>query len=394
MNRAKKRRKIAVVTGSRADYGLLYWIIKGINDSKELKLQLMVTGQHLSKRFGKTVKVIEKDGFTIAGRVDLPLDSDSEESIARAIGRGVEGFACQYVKHKPDVIVLLGDRFEIFAAAAAAVPFKIPIAHIHGGERTQGSYDEHFRHAITKMSHIHFCAAKEYKERIIRMGENPKFVYCVGAPGLDNIKRIKLMRDTELRYELRIPVGKKIGVVTYHSMTLEKETAAKQLTALLAAIGRHKDVFWVFTAPNADTEHRVIVDRIKRFAGKHPGSCAFYITLGTLRYLSLLRRASVMVGNSSSGIYEAPSFKLPVVNIGDRQEGRIKARNIIDVRGCRKGPIERAIKKALSAGFRRSLKGLKNPYGGSNVSGRIARKLKTISLDGTLVKKSFHGVPI
>jgi UDP-hydrolysing UDP-N-acetyl-D-glucosamine 2-epimerase len=390
-NRAKKRRKIAVVTGSRAEYGLLSWIIKGINDDPGLRLQLIVTGMHLSAAFGSTVKQIERDGFPIAARVKMLSASDMEEAVAESIGRGIIGFAKAYKRLKPDIVVLLGDRFEILSAATAALPFRIPLAHIHGGEATKGAFDEQIRHAITKMSHIHFPANEKYRRRIIQMGEDPKYSFCFGAPTVDNITRLKLLDRAGLCGKLKIPADKKIGVVTYHPVTLEGSGGAR-IEQLLSAVEKFKDIRWVFTAANADTGGRGITRRIRRFIRAHPDSAKLYMALGPQLYLSLLKNAAVMVGNSSSGLIEAPSFRLPVVNIGDRQTGRIKAGNVIDVGECRKGPIERAIRKALSAGFKRSLKGLKNPYGGSNVSGRIVRKLKAISLDGALVKKSFHEV--
>lgn len=384
------RRKIAVITGSRAEYGLLYWIIKGIDDDPALKLQLIVTGMHLSSKFGLTVKEIEKDGFPIAARIKMLVSSDTEEAIATSVGRGMTGFAKAYSRLRPDMIVVLGDRFEIFAAVSAAIPFRIPVVHIFGGEATAGAFDEQFRNAITKMSHIHFPSTEEYKNRIIQMGENPKYVFSFGAPGIDNVLKLKFLDYEKLCSELRIPVNRRIGVITYHPVTLEDNTAGKQISELLAALNKIEDIHWVFTFPNADTDNEVIIKEIKRYIKKYPAKSRLYISLGRLRYLSLLKNASVLVGNSSSGLIEAPTFHLPVVNIGDRQKGRIKLANVIDVKECTREAIFKAVSKALSVGFRKSLEHLRNPYGKGNASEKIVEVLKCIPINGSLIKKEFH----
>ncbi|MFA5093791.1 MAG: UDP-N-acetylglucosamine 2-epimerase [Candidatus Omnitrophota bacterium] len=386
-----KKRRIAVVSGSRADYGLLYWIIKGIKEGKGLDLKLIVTGSHLIKRYGETVKEIEKDGFPIAARIRISKGSDSPVSIAKSIGRAVEGFAAAYERLKPDIILVLGDRFEILAAVSAALPFRIPIAHIHGGESTEGLIDEAIRHSVTKMSHLHFTSARQYAERVAKMGEDPANIFCFGAPGLDNIRNLNLSGREELLKDLGLPHGMKIGVVTYHPVTLEKGTAGQQTRELLAAISRITGVFWVFTLPNIDTEASAITGRVILFSKKNPQRAKVFVSLGRLRYLSLLKMADVMVGNSSSGLIEAPSFSLPVVNIGDRQRGRARGRNVIDVTFCERKAIERAIRKALSASFRKSLEGMKNPYGNGKASRKIVNKLKTVVLDDKLLKRRFHG---
>lgn len=385
-----KKRSIAVITGSRAEYGLLYWLIKGIQQDHSLRLELLVTGPHLSAEFGMTARQIEKDGFRIAAKIPVGLSSDRPAAIASSIGRGVSGFAGIFAKVRPDIAVVLGDRFEVFAAAAAAVPFRIPVAHIHGGERTQGAFDEQFRHAITKMSHIHFPAAKEYADRIIKMGEQPGNVFCCGAPGLDNLDRLKLLGRKDTLKALGVPEGKKFGIVTFHPVTLEKGNSVKQVSELLSALGTRKDIFWVFTSPNADTEHRAVAAKIKEFVKRHSAGSVLHTSLGQLRYLSALKHASVMAGNSSSGFIEAPSLGLPVVNIGDRQGGRIRAKNVIDVPDCRKDGISRALSRALSPRFRYSLKGMRNPYGQGGASRKILSVLKKIKLDGKLLKKEFY----
>lgn len=386
------KRKICVITGSRAEYGLLYWVIKNISDDLELDLQLIVACMHLSPEFGLTVREIEKDGFPIAERVEMLLSSDTETAIAISMGIGIIGFAKAYERLQPDIIVVLGDRFEIHAAVSAALPFRIPVAHIHGGESTEGAMDEQFRHAITKMSHIHFTATEEYRKRVIQMGELPENVFCAGAPGLDHVYKLKLMNRKKLSDALGFPSGKKIGIATYHPVTLEKNSAEKHISELLKAVQKFQEMFWIFTMPNADTSGRIIMRKIEDFLKKNPERGKAFTSLGQARYLSLMRHAVVMVGNSSSGIIEAPSFELPVVNIGERQRGRIRAHNVIDVSSCNEKAIANAIKKAASKEFRLSLKGIRNPYGEGDASKKIVEKLKRISLNEKLIKKGFHEI--
>lgn len=387
-------RRICVITGTRAEYGHLYWIIKGIHEDPELKLQLIVTGMHLSPEFGLTVKEIEKDGFPIAEKVEMLLSSDTEIAIATSMGLGMIGFAKAYERLKPDILVVLGDRFEILSAVAAAVPFRIPVTHIHGGEATEGAMDELFRHAITKMSHLHFTATEEYRKRVIQMGEKPENVFCFGAPGLDNIYKLSLLDKKTLYQELELSNNKnKIGVVTYHSVTLEEGTAESQFFELLQALRNFPHVYWVFTVPNADTGGRVIIKLINDFIMESPEKGKVFASLGQIRYLSLLKRAVLMIGNSSSGLIEALSFELPVVNIGDRQSGRVRGQNVIDVATCKKELITDAIEKALSIEFKNSLKGMKNPYGEGHASQKIIEKLKIIPLGEKLIKKRFYEIP-
>ncbi len=388
----KSKRKIAVVTGTRAEYGLLYWIIKGIHEDPGLELQLIATGMHLSAEFGNTVKEIEKDGFPIADRVEMLLSSDSGVSTAISMGVGITGFARTYERLGPDIILVLGDRFEIFSAVAAAVPLRIPVAHIHGGEATEGVMDEQFRHAVTKMSSIHFPATKRYAGRIIQMGERPERVYCFGAPGLDNIYKLKLLNRKEIIRELGLPMKDKTGVVTFHPEIIDNFPVESQVKELLRALSETRGIFWVITMPNADPGGRSIQALLDRFALKNNARAKTFPSLGQLRYLSLLKHADLMVGNSSSGIVEAPSFRLPVVNIGDRQGGRVRSVNIIDVPVCRKRGIVEAIEKAMSDDFKGSLRGLKNPYGRGNASEKIVSVLKKINLRG-IVKKQFYEVP-
>jgi UDP-hydrolysing UDP-N-acetyl-D-glucosamine 2-epimerase len=385
-------RKIAVVTGTRAEYGLLYWIIKGIADDPDLNLQLIATGMHLLPEFGNTVDLIEKDGFVIAEKVAMLLPSDTETAIATSMGMGLMGFAKAYERLSPDLIVVLGDRFEILSAVAAAMPFRIPVAHIHGGEATEGLIDELIRHAVTKMSHIHFVSAELYRRRVIQMGENPEHVFCFGAPGLDNVRLLDLFSREKLCAELKIPFDKKFGIVTFHPVTLERNTSADALTQILKALAEHEGIFWVFTMPNADTGGRKIGALINAYVTEHPADGKAFTSLGQVKYLSLMKHAEIMVGNSSSGLIEAPSFSLPVVNIGDRQRGRVRAENVIDVSRADWQAVSDAIRKALSRKFRETLAGMQNPYGTGHVSERIVATLKDLQLNGELIKKRFFDI--
>jgi len=386
-------RKIAVITGTRAEYGLFFWVIKGIQEDPGLELQLIVTGMHLSPEFGLTVREIEKDGFPIAERVEMLLSSDTETAIVTSMGLGMIGFAKAYEKLRPDLLLVLGDRFEILSAVAAAVPFRVIVAHIHGGEVTEGAMDDLFRHAITKMSHLHFPATQAYANRIKQMGEPPGNVFCFGAPGIDNIYQLDLMNRNDLLEILELPRDKKIGLVTYHPVTLEENSTGSQVPELLEAVDCFDGFFWVFTLPNADTESRVIVNNIKSYVHDNPAKAKLFSSLGQLRYLSLLKHATLMVGNSSSGIIEAPSFELPVVNIGDRQRGRIRADNVIDVPAGKKNNIADAINKAVSNRFKESLKGLGNPYGKGDASRKIVEILKAVEM-ADKIKKQFYDLPI
>lgn len=382
-------RKIAIVTGTRAEYGLLYWIIKGIHEDPELELQLIVTGMHPSPEFGLTIKEIENDGFPITERVEMLLSSDTETAISISMGLGMIGFAKTYERLKPDVLVVLGDRFEIFSAVASAVPFRIPVAHIHGGESTEGAMDELFRHAITKMSHVHFPTTQIYANRIAQMGESQKNVFCCGAPGVDSIYKLKLLNKNSLSREIGLPPDKKIGIVTYHPVTIENNTAESQMSEIVKALYNFQDIYWVFTLSNADTGGRIINTMINDFVKNNSNRGKAFASLGQVRYISLLKYADVMVGNSSSGIIEAPSFELPVVNIGNRQKGRLRTKNVIDVPVFGIKRITTSIKKALSKEFKDSLKGLQNPYGKGDTSVKIVKIIKTISL-ANIFRKQFN----
>jgi len=385
-----KKRKVCVITGTRAEYGLLYWTIYGLHNDPEIELQLIVTGMHLSPEFGLTYKQIETDGFHINKKIEVILSSDSPVGISKSMGLGMIGFSEAYEELKPDVILLLGDRFEIFSAAAAAMIARIPIAHCHGGESTEGLIDEPIRHSITKMSHLHFTSTEEYRNRIIQMGEQPDFVYNFGALGIENINRLKLLSREAFEKSIAFQLNKKNLLVTFHPVTLENATAENQFTKLLEAIDTFHDVTIIFTKANADTDGRIINQLIDEYVMEHSDKAVAFISLGQIRYLSALQFMDVVVGNSSSGLIEVPSFKTATVNIGDRQRGRIKASSVIDCEPT-SNAIKNAIEKALSKEFRESLKLIENPYGTKNASENIIPLLKSVPL-GNLLKKEFYNL--
>lgn len=385
-----KLRKITVVTGSRAEYGLLRWIIQGVHNDPELELQLLVTGMHLMPEHDLSVQEIEHDGFPIAARIDLHLQGDSAEHIVSTMAEGMSGFGKVYRQLHPNLVVLLGDRFEIFSAAAATVPLNIPVAHIHGGESTLGAMDEQFRHAITKMSHLHFTSTEVYRRRVIQMGEAPERVFAFGAPGLDSMVRLKLFDRPALAKELSLPEERQWGIVTYHPETREDQSLlGGRAAALLAALGAFPKIFWILGLPNADQGNRAIREKMEAYVATHPDRACITVSLGQLRYFSLMKHAALMVGNSSSGIIEAPSFILPVVNVGTRQQGRMRAKNVIDV-PMEVEAVKGAIKKALSLKFIEQLDGLVNPYGDGRASDRILNILKEFPIDERLPKKRFY----
>ncbi len=372
-------RKVCVVTGGRAEYGLLYWLLREIEADPGLELQLVATGMHLAERFGMTVRVIEDDGFAIAARVEMLEDGDAPLDIARSMGRGVAGMAEAFVRLAPDIVVVLGDRFEILAAATAATVLGVPLAHIHGGEITEGAIDDAMRHAITKMSHLHFTAAEPYRRRVIRMGEAPQRVFNVGAIGLDNIERLELVERPALDKELDFDLGEGFFVVTYHPQTLGNPRGVGELLAALDAFPGHR---LLFTGVNADPGNRAITRAIADYVAKHPERARRFVSLGQLRYLSALKHCQVVIGNSSSGLIEAPALGVPTVNIGDRQKGRLRAASVIDCPD-RRGDIRAAIERALSRGVQDAA----TPFGRGGVSGRIVEVLRTADLDGISIKR-------
>ena len=383
-------RTIGVVSVGRSDYGIYLPILHKIRDDPDLRLHLIVAGMHLSPEFGLTVEAIEADGFEIGERVNTVLSSDTPEAIGKSMGLGLIGFAQAYARFRPDILLVLGDRFEMHAAALAALSFKIPVAHIHGGEITQGAFDDALRHSISKLSHLHFVATHEYARRVIQLGEETWRVIVSGAPSLDNLRSMRLLTPRELAEKYSLRLERPPLLVTFHPVTLEYEQTEAQVSEMLAALASF-GLPVVFTAPNADTNGRVVTRMIEEFIRKRPSACLVF-NLGTEGYFSMMAFAAAMVGNSSSGIIEAPSFGLPVVNIGTRQQGRIRAANVIDV-GYQRDELIGGIKKAISPEFRASLRGIKNPYGDGCASEVIVRHLGEIDLDDRLLVKRFVDIP-
>ena len=382
-------KKVCVATGTRAEYGILRWVMEGIQRSPVLKLQVVATGMHLSPEFGLTAKEIEADGFAIDRRVEMLLSSDTPVGVAKSLGLGIIGFADALEDLSPDLLLIAGDRYEIFAAASAAMIARIPIAHLHGGETTEGAFDEAIRHSITKMAHLHFVAAEEYRRRVIQLGEQPERVYCVGAPGIDNISRLPLLNRQALEEALGFSFGKRNLLVTFHPVTLEHRTSASQMDELLAALAELENTHLIFTLPNADTDGRILVQKIRDFCTCHPYAQA-YTSLGQLRYLSCIQYVDGVVGNSSSGLTEVPSFKKGTVNIGDRQRGRLRASSVIDCAPEREA-IHCAIKKLYSSLFQEIILNTKNPYGNSGASDAIVSILEQYTFREVL-KKQFHNL--
>lgn len=383
-------RKICVITGSRAEYGLLRWVMKGIKDDPVLKLQVIVTGMHLSREFGLTYREIEKDGFHIDGKVKMLTSSDTPVGIAKSMGKGLIGFADALNELKPDLIVVLGDRFEIFSAVAAALVARIPVAHLHGGELTEGAFDEAIRHSITKMSHLHFVATEEYRRRVIQLGEQPQRVFTVGGLGIDNILRLKLINRKELEAVLNFKLGKKNLLITFHPVTLENDAGVKQMGELLKALRKIKKTQLIFTLPNADTNSRKLIKMVKQFVAQNPNARA-YSSLGQLRYLSCIAQVDGVVGNSSSGLAEVPSFRKGTINIGDRQQGRLQATSVINCQATRQS-IGIAIRRLYSRDFQARLSQVRNPYGTGGASDKVVKSLKHCSLNG-ISKKAFYDLP-
>lgn len=381
-----KKRKIAVVTGSRAEYGLLYWLLREIDEDNDLELVLIVTGSHLSADFGSTFKKIEKDGFHIAAKVDILSKDDTPEAVAKSTGQGVQRFAETLKNLHLDILVVLGDRFEIFAAAQAAMFLNIPIAHIHGGELTAGAFDDAVRHAITKMSHYHFVAAESYRKRVIQLGEDPEQVFNFGAPGLDHVSRSALLSKEVLEKEIGFQFGELNFLVTFHPVTLEVDGPEKSVKELFSALDEFPKAKIIFTKSNADPGGRLIGELIDEYVKQNPGRSKAFTSLGITKYLSAVKYVDVVIGNSSSGLIEVPVMGTPTVNVGDRQKGRLLASSVV---GCKddKNSIVAAINKSLSEGFQSDLAHTDSPYGQGDASHKIKEVLKDCSLD--VLKKEF-----
>lgn len=384
-------RKICVVTSTRAEYGLLYWLLKEIVADSELKLQIIVTGMHLSPEFGLTYKEIEKE-FKIDKKIEILSSSHTSLDICAEMARVYEKFAPALAELKPDILVLLGDRYEIFGVAGVASIMQIPIAHIHGGETTQGAFDEAFRHSITKMSHIHFAATNEYANRIIQLGEEPSRVFNVGGPGIENIKKLNLLNKDEFEKSIKFKLAKKNILITFHPATLENSSAREQFNELLNALDELEETNFIFTKANSDTDGDMINKMIDEYVSENSQKAVAFASLGQLRYLSAIKFVDIVLGNSSSGLSEVPSFKKATINIGDRQKGRTKASSVIDISPV-KEEILVAIKKAYSKEFEQILKDTTNPYDGGNPSKKMVKILKEIKLDGIL-KKKFYDIGI
>ena len=380
------KRKICIVTGSRAEYGLLRWVIQGIHEDSELTLQLIVTGMHLSPEFGLTYREIEQDGFKIDFKIETLLSSDTAIGVTKSMGLGMIGFAEALSQLKPNLILVLGDRFEIFCAVSAAMIAKIPVAHLHGGERTEGAFDESIRHCITKMSHLHFVAAEEYRRRVVQLGEQPEHVFLVGALGIDGIKKQKLLEKSELEEAIGFKFGCKNLLITFHPVTLDNTTSRQQMSELLGALKEFPEINLIFTMPNADTEGRVLMRMIQEFIEQNKNAQA-YASLGQLRYLSCLKYVDGVVGNSSSGLTEVPAFKKGTVNIGDRQQGRLKTFSVID---CfpERNEIKIAINRLYSLEFQSVVQKTQNPYDCGGATEQIVKIVKNLQLEG-IQKKIF-----
>lgn len=383
-------RKVCVVTGTRAEFGLLRWLMGEIQSHPQLELQVIATGMHLSPEFGSTYREIEEADFEIDARVEMLLSSDTNTAVTKSMGLGVIGFADAYERLAPEIVVVLGDRFEIFAATSAAMIAGVPVAHLHGGETTEGAFDEAIRHSITKMSHLHFVAADEYGQRVVQLGEHPDRVFNFGGMGVDAIKRIKLLSREELERSLELSFGEKSLLVTFHPVTLEGgASSAAQMNELLAALEGLNDTTLIFTMPNADTGGRELSAMVRRFA-ENRANVRVYTSLGQLRYFSCLSQVSGVVGNSSSGLLEAPAFHIGTVNIGDRQKGRLKASSVIDCEPNRKA-IAAALEKLYSADFQAGLASASNPYGNGGASEAIAKVLAEYPLEN-IRKKAFYNL--
>lgn len=382
------KRKICVVTGTRAEYGLLYWLMKEIKEDAELELQIIATGMHLSSEFGLTYKAVEDDGFHIDAKVEMLLASDTPVGIAKSIGLGVIGFADALDRLRPDLIVLLGDRFETLAVAQTALVAAIPVAHIVGGDTTEGAYDEAMRHSITKMAHLHFVTNTAALKRVRQLGENPDYIFNVGSPGLDYIRRLTLLGREELQKKLNFQFRSKNLLITFHPVTLDAQPAVEQFQALLEALSRlGDDVGLIFTKPNADNQGHGLITMLDQYVSLQTNA-QVYTSLGPQVYLSAMAQVDAVVGNSSSGLYEAPSFKKPTVNIGDRQKGRLQAASVLN---C--PPESEAIYQTILEALDLDCANVVNPYGDGRATEKILKNLKDIKDYRSLIKKQFYDLP-
>lgn len=386
-----KRRRVCVVTATRAEYGLLYWLLSALRDDAQIELQLVVTGAHLSSAHGSTVCQIEADGFTIAERLPILLQDDSPQGITKSLGLATLAFADAFARLAPDVLVLLGDRYEMLGAAQAAMIGRVPIAHIHGGEATEGLIDEAIRHSITKMAHLHFVAADDFRRRVIQLGEDPSRVWVVGAVGLDNIARLPLLDRETLAAQLGVSLASPFLLVTYHPVTLCLQNPGEAMQALLEVADEIAGTI-ILTGVNADTGGSAMREVAERFAATRQGKVLLAESLGTLRYLSAMKHADAVVGNSSSGLLEAPALGSPTVDIGERQQGRLRAPSVIHC-ASESQAMAAAIRRALSPAHRALAARRETPYGTPGAAERILSVLRMHPLEGLLVKR-FHNLPV
>ena len=385
-------KRIGIMTGTRAEYGLLKPLMQEINKDNDLELYLIVSGMHLSPEFGMTYQEIEEDGFEINAKVEMLLSSDSPAGISKSIGLGVIGFADEFQRADLDMLILLGDRYEALSAAISAMVMRIPIAHLHGGELTEGAIDEGIRHSITKMSYLHFTSTEQYRNRVIQLGENPERVFYVGALGVENIKKINLMTKEELEKSIHFEIDENTVVVTYHPVTLENNTVEEQFLNLLKVLDRNPKIRMIFTKANADTNGRIVNELIDKYTAQNSERACAFMSLGQKRYLSALKYCRIVIGNSSSGIIEAPSFGKPIINIGDRQKGRICADSVINC-GYTQQEIQQAMETALTEEFENKARNCRNPYEKENTAANIISVIKDYLLNDKIkLKKGFYDI--
>ncbi len=380
------RQRICVITGSRAEYGLLYWLMHDLRADPGIELQLVATGMHLAPEFGLTVREIEADGFQVDRRVEMLLASDSAGGIAKSVGLGVIGMSDALASLQPDIVVVLGDRFEILAAAQACLIHRIPLAHIAGGDVTEGAFDESIRHAITKMAQVHFVTHESSARRVRQMGEDPARVHVVGSPGLDHLRRRPLLDRKALESALGASLGRRNLLITFHPVTLADDDGAAEFEELLAALdSTDADTTLWFTRSNADTGGRAIMRRLDEWAARRADRVHVHASLGQVRYLSLMAQVDAVVGNSSSGLYEAPSLGVATVDIGDRQRGRLAAESVLH---C--APERQAITETLARALTLDCRNAVNPYGDGNSAARIVSLLRQLPVGSALLRKPFH----
>lgn len=384
-------KRICVITGTRAEYGLLKPLIMKMIDDKEIDLKLVVTGMHMSTEFGLTYKLIEEDGIVIDEKIEILLSSDSHVATSKAMGLAIISFSEYINRTKPDMVIVLGDRYEILAASISAMVANVPIAHIHGGEITEGAQDDVFRHCITKLSYLHFTSTESYRKRVMQLGEEPHRVFNVGAIGIENIKELKLLSKEEIEKSINFTLNKKFALVTFHPVTLEQGLAEIQITELLGALEEFDDMKFIITKANSDNEGRKINRKIDEFISKNPEKYIGFVSMGQLKYLSAMKYCSMVIGNSSSGIIEAPSFNIPTINIGDRQKGRLQAKTVINCDPI-KSDIIKAIKRGLSKEFKDKISKIENPYGDGDTSNKILYEIKKALSKEIELKKTFYDI--